>query len=102
MSTKQNNIDALRDSVTKSLIEIVSLKQTVKLRDNSIVDLNNKKSELTMENEKARVEMNDLKVKASNQTGLIKKLEEEKGDLKTAMKKLESSRKELKKVSKQN
>lgn len=102
MTAKQNTIEVLRESVTKSLSDIVSLKQTCSQQENTITELNKKNSELALENETSRVEMNDLKVKISNQSDQINKLEGEKTDLKTAMKKLESFQKKSKKTALQD
>ena len=60
MSTKQNNIDALRDSVTKLLTEIVSLKQTVNQQENTIGELNKKNSDIALEYEGSKKEVGNF------------------------------------------
>lgn len=103
MSTKQNNIDALRDSVTKLLTEIVSLKQTVNQQENTIGELNKKNSDITLEYEGSKKEVGNLQEEIIAHKATISKLENEKVEIKSAMKKLEANnKKKLKKESKQN
>ena len=96
MSTKTDTIQALTESATKSLGEIVSLKETCKQHEGTIADLNKKNAELTQElsksqNENAKLseEITSLNKKLNNHENLIKKLEGENKTLSATITKLE-------------
>ena len=96
MSTKTDTIQALTESATNSLGEIVSLKATCKQHEGTIADLNKKKAELTQalsttqsENAKISEEITNLNKKLNDHENLIKKLEGENKTLSANITKLE-------------
>ena len=99
MSTKTDTIQALTESATKSLGEIVSLKETCKQHEGTIADLNKKKAELTLElskgqseNAKLSEEITNLNKELNSHENLIKKLEGENKTLSTTIIKLENDK----------
>ena len=99
MSTKINTIQALTDSVTKSLGEIVSLKQTCKQHESTIAALNKKKRDLSLElgdvrheNAMLKDEVDNLNKELYSHEELVKKLEGEYEKLSASIKTLEKGK----------
>ena len=109
MSPKTDIIQALTDSVTKSLGEIVSLKETLKQNEDTITKLNNKNGELTLELTGCKSEAAELTEQVANlnkelhiHDELVKKLESENKALTAAVEKLEKGKSAKTKETAQN
>jgi len=99
MSTKTDTLNDIRESITKSLTEIVSLKQTCKLHEGSIADLNKKNNELVLnlnkaedEASKLNEEVTGLNKELNSHEELAKKLEGENKSLSATIKELEENK----------
>jgi len=99
MSNNTDTIEALTESVTKSLGEIVSLNQTVKLHEGTIADLNKKNGELTLELSDAQdkglelvQQITGLNKELNSHEELVKKLEGENKALSATVEKLEKGK----------
>ncbi|MBL4652863.1 MAG: hypothetical protein JKY53_08355 [Flavobacteriales bacterium] len=102
MAKKTDPIQSLTISVTASLIEIVSLKDTIKQNENTINSLENKNGQLVLElqTEKKAVaklneEIDDLNTVVDLLKSTQKQLENSKTALDKAMKEAEIGMKEL-------
>ncbi|MBL4755379.1 MAG: hypothetical protein JKY52_17505 [Flavobacteriales bacterium] len=99
MSTKTNTIEALTNSVTNALGEIVSLKQTCKQHEDTIAVLNKTKRDLSLEigdtkheNAMLKEEIDSLNKELYSHEELVKKLEGEYKKLADSVKTLEKGK----------
>jgi len=99
MSIQIDTIQSLTEAITKSLGEIVALKETCKQHEGTISNVNNKKAELTLalnksqnDNGKLSEEVNQLHKELNIHEALVQKLEEENKKLSAAITKLEKAK----------
>lgn len=109
MSTNKDSLQALTESVTKSLGEIVSLRQTCNQHEGTISDLNDKNAEVALELSKAKDEIvkldediTGLNKELHGHEELVKKLEKENKALSASLTKLEKTKLKEKKVALKN
>ena len=98
MSTKTDNIQALTESITKSLRDIVSLKQTCELHKDTIESLNKKNSEINLELTNSKIENARLNEEIESQKDMITILGDERKELALVIEKLEKIKSSNKKT----